>query len=286
MRGGERNGSRGDAEVVEKRHKKVGGCEEPFPPPRPAARRPGPLPDSMRLQKFLAQAGVGSRRTAEELIRQGRVAVNGEKAMLGSSVDPAKDRVRLDGKPVTLEARKILLALYKPRGCVTTVSDPQGRSTVLDLLPDFGTRVFPVGRLDYDAEGLILLTNDGELANRLLHPRYGISKVYDVKIKGLPDKKALEQLRTGVRMDEGITAPAEVEIIRELPNAAWLRITLHQGWNRQIKRMGLAVGHPVLKIRRIAYGPVRLGSLRPGRHRLLGPDEIRKIYKEASLCRE
>jgi pseudouridine synthase len=240
----------------------------------------------MRLQKFLAQSGVGSRRAAEELIRQGRVMVNGERAVLGCSVDPVKDRIRLDGKPVALEAQKILLALHKPRGCVTTVSDPQGRSTVLDLLPDFGARVFPVGRLDYDAEGLILLTNDGELANRLLHPRYGISKIYDVKIKGHPDEKTVEMLRAGVRMEEGVTAPAGVEIVRELPNAAWLRITLHQGWNRQIKRMGLAVGHPVLKIRRIAYGPVRLGSLRPGQHRLLRPDEIRKIYREASLCRE
>jgi pseudouridine synthase len=240
----------------------------------------------MRLQKFLAQAGVGSRRTAEELIRQGRVEVNGEKAALGCSVNPLKDHVRLDGNQVSLRTQRILVAFNKPRGCVTTASDPQGRRTVLDFLPDFGTRIFPVGRLDYDAEGLLLLTSDGELANRLLHPSYGISKVYDVKIKGHPDKKAIEQLRTGVRMEEGVTAPAEVEIIRELPNAAWLRITLHQGWNRQIKRMGLAVGHPVLKIRRIAYGPVRLGGLASGRHRLLGPDDIRKICEVAHLYRE
>ncbi len=240
----------------------------------------------MRLQKFLAQAGVGSRRAAEELIRQGRVEVNGRKAELGLSVDPLEDRVRLDGKSVTLGTQKILIAFYKPRGCVTTASDPQGRRTVLDYLPDLGARIFPVGRLDYDAEGLLLLTNDGELANRLLHPRYGISKVYDVKIKGHPDKKAIEQLRSGVRIDQGVTAPAEVEIIRELPNAAWLRITLHQGWNRQIKRMGLAVGHQVLRIRRIAYGPVRLGRLSPGRRRLLRLDEIRKIYEEAGLYRE
>ena len=240
----------------------------------------------MRLQKFLAQAGVASRRAAEELIRQGRVEVNGRKAELGLSVDPLEDRVCLDGKSVTLGTQKVLIAFYKPRGCVTTASDPQGRRTVLDFLPDVGTRIFPVGRLDYDAEGLLLLTNDGELANRLLHPRYGISKVYDVKIKGHPDKKAIEQLRSGVRIDQGVTAPAEVEIIRELPNAAWLRITLHQGWNRQIKRMGLAVGHPVLRIRRIAYGPVRLGGLSPGRRRLLRLDEIRKIYEEAGLYRE
>jgi len=240
----------------------------------------------MRLQKFLAQAGIASRRAAEELIRQGRVEVNGVKAQLGLSVDPLKDLVRLDGKPVTLRTNRIVLAFYKPSGCVTTASDPQGRRTVLDFFPDFEERIYPVGRLDYDAEGLLLLTNDGELANRLLHPRYGISKVYDVKIKGHPDKNAIEQLRSGVRIEEGVTAPAEVEIIRELPNAAWLRITLHQGWNRQIKRMCLAVGHPVLRIRRIAYGPVRLGTLSPGRHRLFRLDEIRKIYEEAGLYRE
>ena len=239
----------------------------------------------MRLQKFLAQAGVCSRRAAEELIRQGRVEVNGEKAELGRSVDPSKDSIRLDGKPVFLQTQRILLALNKPCGCVTTASDPQGRRTVLDFLPISGVRIFPVGRLDYDAEGLLLLTNDGELANRLLHPRYGISKVYDVKIKGHPDKKAIEHLRSGVRIEEGVTAPAEVEIIRELPNSAWLRITLHQGWNRQIKRMGEAVGHPVVKIRRISYGPVCLGRLKPGRHRLLRPDEIRKIYEETRIYR-
>jgi pseudouridine synthase len=146
-------------------------------------------------------------------------------------------------------------------------------------------RIFPVGRLDYDAAGLLLLTNDGELANRLLHPRYGISKVYDVKVKGYPDEKAIEQIRSGVRLTEGLTAPAGVEIIRELPEATWIRITLHQGWNRQIKRMGQAIGHAVLKIRRIAYGPVRLGSLAAGRYRLLGPGEVRKIYEEAGLVK-
>ncbi len=245
-----------------------------------------PVSGAMRLQKFLAQAGVCSRRAAEELIRQGRVEVNGEKAEIGRSVDPLNDRVSLDAKTVSLRSQRLVLAFNKPAGCVTTASDPQGRRTVLDFIPDLGARIFPVGRLDYDAEGLLLLTNDGELANRLIHPRYGISKVYDVKVKGHPDKKALEQLRSGVRMQEGVTAPAGVEIIRELPGAAWVRITLHQGWNRQIKRMGEAVGHPVLKIRRVACGPVRLGSLRPGRYRLLRMDEILKIYEEASLNKE
>jgi pseudouridine synthase len=217
------------------------------------------------------------------MIRQGRVEVNGRPAEIGCSVDPFEDRIQLDGKPVALQAQRIVIAFNKPRGCITTVSDPQGRRTVLDYLPRFGTRIFPVGRLDYDAEGILLLTNDGELANRLLHPRYGISKVYDVKVKGHPGGKALEQLRTGVRIEEGVTAPAKVDIIRELPNAAWLRFTLHQGWNRQIKKMGLAVGHPVLRIRRIAYGPVRLGGLAAGRHRLLEPEDIRRIHEAANL---
>ncbi len=240
----------------------------------------------MRLQKFLAQAGVASRRASEQLISQGRVEVNGRTAELGSSVDPSKDRVRVDGRPVALGSNRVLIAFNKPSGCVTTASDPQGRKTVMDFLPDFGTRIFPVGRLDYDAEGLLLLTNDGELANRLLHPRYGITKVYDVKMKGLPDQKAIEELRSGVRIEEGVTAPAEVEVLRWLPGSAWLRITLHQGWNRQLKRMGLAVGHPVLKIRRIAYGPVALGTLPTGKHRPLGRGEIRKIYEEANLYTE
>jgi pseudouridine synthase len=240
----------------------------------------------MRLQKFLAQAGVCSRRAAEELIRQGRVEVNGDRAELGRSVDPLRDRISLDAKPVSLPAQRLVIALYKPTGCVTTASDPQGRRTVLDFFPGLGVRIFPVGRLDYDAEGLLLLTNDGELANRLLHPRYGISKVYDVKVKGRPGKKAIEQLRSGVRLQEGLTAPAGVETIRELPGAAWIRVTLHQGWNRQIKRMGQAVGHPVLKIRRIAYGPVRIGALRPGLYRFLSPGEIRRLYEEASLDKE
>lgn len=242
--------------------------------------------EDIRLQRFLARAGIASRRAAEELIRQGRVKVNGLKAEIGSRVDPARDEVRLDGRLISLETQLIYLALHKPRNCVTTARDPQGRSTVFDFLPDLGVRIFPVGRLDYDADGLLLLTNDGELANRLLHPRYGISKVYEVKVKGHPDGMALQRLRLGVELDEGTTAPAGVELIRELPTAAWIKIRLHQGWNRQIKRMGEAVGHPVLRIRRIAYGPVRLGKMRPGEFRLLGPEDIRRIRQDAGLDKE
>ncbi len=233
----------------------------------------------IRLQKFLAQAGVASRRAAEEMVRQGRVEVNRRKAEIGCSVDPLKDDVRVDGRPVSAAETKIYLAFYKPRGCITSARDPQGRKTVFDFLPKFPVRLFPVGRLDYDAEGLLLLTNDGALANRLLHPRYGISKVYEVKVKGHPDPEAFEKLRSGVVLEEGTTAPAVVESIRVLPRASWLRIILHQGWNRQIKRMCEAVGHPVLKIKRIAYGPVRLGELAPGDFRHLGPDELERIVQ-------
>lgn len=240
----------------------------------------------IRLQKFLAQAGIASRRAVEEMIRRGRVEVNGRVAEIGCRVDPARDRILLDGEVVSSLEEKIYLAFYKPRDCITSARDPQGRKTVFDYLPDLSSRVFPVGRLDYDAEGLLILTNDGELANRLLHPRYGILKVYEVKVQGHPNEKALENLRTGIVLEEGTTAPAGADIIRELPRAAWLRIVLHQGWNRQIKRMCEAVGHPVLKIKRIAYGPVRLGSLRPGASRRLAHGEIRRIREQSGMEKE
>jgi len=242
--------------------------------------------EQIRLQKFLARAGIASRRAAEEMIRQGRVEVNGAIPEIGSRVDPARDEIRLDGKRVSLENQLVYVALNKPRNCITTARDPQGRSTVFDFLPRLDVRIFPVGRLDYDAEGLLLLTNDGELANRLLHPRYGISKIYEVKVKGIPDRGALQRLRSGIELEEGVTGPAGAGILRELPGAAWIRIELHQGWNRQIKRMCEVVGHPVLKLRRIAYGPVRLGKLRPGEFRLLERDEIRRIYRDAGLDEE
>ncbi len=240
----------------------------------------------IRLQKFLAQAGVASRRGAEEMILQGRVDVNGQKAEIGLRIDPEKDQVHLDGKPISSQQNLVYIAFYKPRGCITSARDPQGRKTVFDYLPEFESRIFPVGRLDYDAEGLLLLTNDGELSNRLLHPRYGISKIYSVKVKGRPDAKTLERLRSGVDLEEGTTSTAGVEIIEELPGAVWLRIVLHQGWNRQIKRMGEAVGHAVLKIKRVAYGPVRLGSMKPGEHRPLRSDELKRIFEQAGMGKE
>ena len=245
------------------------------------------LMEGVRLQKVLAQAGVASRRASEELIRAGRVSVNGTVAVdMGRRVDPGKDEIRVDGKTVAVPDTLLVLVFYKPRLCVTTLSDPQGRKTVMDFIPDLGVRLFPVGRLDYDAEGLLILTNDGPLANRLQHPRYGVEKTYEVKVKGNPDAVALKQLRSGVELEEGTTAPAEVVLLRRLPDASWLKFVLHQGWNRQIKRMGEAVGHPVLKIKRIAYGPLTVDGLSPGKYRVLNVPEVQRLRRLAHLDQE
>jgi 23S rRNA pseudouridine2605 synthase len=241
----------------------------------------------IRLQKALAQAGIASRRTAEELIRKGRVSVNGRIVTdMGERVDPHTDKVYVNQVPVSAPQAKVYLLFNKPRHCVTTTTDPQRRKTVFDYLPDLGVRLFPVGRLDYDAEGLLLFTNDGALANRLQHPRYGVYKTYEVKVKGHVDENALHQLRTGVTLDEGTTAPADVEVMRVLPQATWLKIVLHQGWNRQIKRMGAVVGHPVLKLRRVAFGTLSLGKTNLGAYRLLGPAEVRRLYRSVHLDEE
>jgi 23S rRNA pseudouridine2605 synthase len=241
----------------------------------------------IRLQKALAQAGIASRRTAEELIRQGRVSVNGRVVTaMGERVDLQTDEVCVNHVPVSAPQPKVYLLFNKPRLCVTTSRDPQGRKTVFDYIPNVGVRLFTVGRLDYDAEGLLLLTNDGRLANRLQHPRYGVPKTYEVKVEGHPDENALHQLRTGVTLKEGVTAPAEVRIMRILPRATWLQMVLHQGWNRQIKRMGEAVGHPVLKLKRVAYSALRLGKTAPGTYRPLDPAEVRRLYSAVRLDEE
>lgn len=238
----------------------------------------------IRIQKVLANAGIASRRAAEEMIRQGRVEVNGRVITdMGCRVDPETDNIRVDRIPIRTAQPKVYLLFYKPGHCVTTLRDPQGRQTVMDFLPDLGVRLFPVGRLDYDAEGLLVLCNDGPLANRLQHPRYCVSKTYEVKVKGHPDERALYRLRSGVRLSEGTTSPAEVSVLRLLNDAAWLKIVLHQGWNRQIKRMGEAVGCPVLKIKRSGYGSLTLGKLTPGGFRLLAPEEVRQLYRMVRL---
>lgn len=242
---------------------------------------------AIRLQKALAQAGIASRRAAEELIRRGQVSVNGRVVTtMGEHVNLQVDKVCVNQVPIAISPRKVYLVFNKPGQCVTTAMDPQGRKTVFDFIPDCGVRLFAVGRLDYDAEGLLLLTNDGPLANRLQHPRYGVSKTYEVKVKGHPDEQVLHRLRTGVALAEGVTAPAEVKLMRSLPQATWLKIMLRQGWNRQLKRMGEAVGHPVLRLRRVAYGELQLGRTAPGSWRLLAPGEVRGLCAMVRLEEE
>lgn len=237
---------------------------------------------TVRLQKFLADAGLTSRRAAEDWIRQGRVTVNGKRVTeMGVRVNPDCDEVRVDGHPVSPAATRLYVVLNKPRSCLTTARDPRGRPTVFDHLPDFEVRLFPVGRLDWDASGLLLLTNDGPLAHRLMHPRHGIPKKYEVKVQGHPSDETLELLRRGVMLPEGRTAPARVRRLKELPKATWLEIVIHQGWYRQIKRMGEAVGHPVVKIHRTGYGPLSVEGLAAGKWRHLSREEVRGLRRAA-----
>src|SRR5438067_13631163 len=216
-----------------------------------------------RLQKVLAARGVASRRAAEELIQGGRVSVDGRVVLeLGTKVDPGRATIKVDGRALP-RPRPTYVLLNKPRGYVTTASDPEGRRTVYDLL-DLRERVFPVGRLDMDSEGLLLLTNDGELANRLAHPRYHVAKEYLATVDGTPGENDLRALRAGVELDDGRTAPAEVEVLGNARGRTQLRVVLHEGRNRQVRRMLEAVGHPVRDLQRTAYGPLRLGRLKEG----------------------
>jgi 23S rRNA pseudouridine2605 synthase len=234
-----------------------------------------------RLQKVLARHGVGSRRVCEELISAGRVTVNGQIAQLGRRVDPSRDRVTVDGAPIGVRPGLVYYLLNKPAGVVSTASDPQGRPVVTELVPA-QTRVHPVGRLDADTEGLLLLTNDGELTFQLTHPRFGVEKEYLVVVEGAPKRGALRQLRQGVLLDDGPTAPARVALVA--PNT--LRITIHEGRNRQVRRMCEAVGHPVLRLVRTRIGPLRVGGLAPGEWRQLAPREVRALQQSAPVRSE
>ena len=237
-----------------------------------------------RLQKILSEVGITSRRKAEKLILQGRVSVNGRVVIeLGTKAVLGKDEICLDGKAIKAETEKVVVALFKPRNCVTTLHDPQGRPTVADLVQSISLRVYPVGRLDFDAEGLLLMTNDGELAHRLQHPRYKVPKTYLVKIRGHPPADALVQLQQGISLEDGITAPAELHVLEDDNKATWLSLTLREGRNHQVKRMCAAVGCPVLKLRRTKIGPIDLGNLRPGRSRRLNPREMRALRVAVGL---
>ena len=229
-------------------------------------------PAGERLQKVLARLGVGSRRVCEELIADGRVTVNGRVAQLGVRVDVTEDLVEVDGAPVGIRPDLVYLLLNKPTGVVTTADDPQGRPTVIELVPA-EPRVFPVGRLDRDTEGLLLLTNDGELAHRLTHPSFGVEKEYLAQVEGQPSRAAVRRLREGVELEDGITSPARVSTTE--PDV--LRIVIHEGRNRQVRRMCEAVGHPVRRLVRVRIGPLADRALAPGRWRALTLEEVRAL---------
>jgi 23S rRNA pseudouridine2605 synthase len=234
-------------------------------------------PEGERLQKVLARAGLGSRRACEALIAAGRVTVDGGVAVLGRRVDPDRDRIELDGVPVVTRADLVYYLLNKPARVVSTADDPEGRPTVVGLVPA-EPRVFPVGRLDWDTEGLLLLTNDGDLTNRLTHPRHGVEKEYLAEVDGVPTRGELRQLREGIDLEDGPTAPAEVQLVQEGDGIAAITIVVHEGRNRQVRRMCEAVGHPVRRLVRIRIGPVTDRKLAPGVWRELRPDEVRALY--------
>jgi pseudouridine synthase len=230
----------------------------------------------MRLNAYLARSGVASRRGAEELIRSGRVTVDGVRAGLATLVRPGA-RVELDGRPVAPEPPAYVL-LHKPAGVVTTARDPHGRPTVVGLV-GHPRRVVPVGRLDADTTGLLLLTNDGQLAHRLAHPRYGVEKVYEAEVRGVPDARDLRRLRDGVELEDGTTAPAKARVVARTGRDAIVELTLHEGRKHQVKRMCEAVGHPVVRLHRSRYGGLDLAGLAPGEWRELTRAELATVRR-------
>lgn len=231
-----------------------------------------------RLQKLMARSGLCSRRAAEELLAAGRVRVNGEVAALGDRADPAHDRIEVDGKPLAAAPEPVYLMLNKPRGYVTTLADERGRATAAELVADCGTRVFPVGRLDRDSEGLLLMTNDGALAQAMLHPRGEVDKVYQVTVSGALERSP-ERLAAIRMLDGERIRPAKVEILRRWPGQALLEITIHEGKNRQIRRMCRQVGLNVLRLQRVREHTLSLGHLKPGKWRYLTEAEIRTLKR-------
>lgn len=231
-------------------------------------------PTTERLQKILSQAGIASRRAAETLISEGRVRVNGKVVReLGARADPVADRVTVDGR-AAVPQRLRYVAYNKPVGVVCSMSDPEGRPSIKEVARGLRASVFPVGRLDFDSSGLVLLTNDGDVAQRLSHPRHGVSKIYRIKVRGHPEEKNLDRIRRGIRLPDGVTAPAQVAVEARLQNKTRLRVRLHEGRQRQVRRMFEAIGHPVEKLSRVAIGPLRLGSLAMGATRELSDREV------------
>ena len=246
---------------------------------RPATTLSDPTPE--RVQKVLARAGIGSRRACEELITAGRVTVDGVVVVLGDRVDPEHQQLAVDGIPVATKAGLVYYLLNKPVGVVSTAHDPEGRRTVVELVPA-EPRVFPVGRLDYDSEGLLVLTNDGDLTHLLTHPRFGVEKSYFLEVEGSPGPAAIRRLRDGIDLEDGRTAPARVRRVQAAGTTSALEVTIHEGRNRQVRRMCEAIGHPVRRLVRTRIGPVRDRRLGPGAWRDLTPREVRGLYAAAT----
>lgn len=237
---------------------------------------------AVRLQKYLAECGVASRRASERLIEQGRVTVNGETAVLGQSVDPGHDAIALDGRPIAQDT-KICVLLNKPAGVITTAQDTHGRKTVLDCVQGARGRVFPVGRLDMDVKGVLLLTNDGELAHRLMHPSYEVEKEYLAWVNGQINPATVRQLEEGIPLEDGKTSPARVRVLHSNPDSSRIFLTLHEGRKREVKRMCAAVGHPVRRLERVVFAGLTADGLRVGEWRYLTPEETRELRARVGL---
>ena len=233
-----------------------------------------------RLQKILSEYGIASRRKAEELIKEGRITVNGQIAHLGQKADPEKDYIKVDGKLLIKPEPKVYYAFYKPRKVITSLIDPQGRPTIKDFIKGIKFRVYPVGRLDFDSEGLLLITNDGELAYHVMHPSSEIEKTYLVKVDGIIEPETIEKLKKGIKIDGKLAIPVSVNLVRKLKANSWIKITLHEGRKRQIRKMLERVGHPVIRLIRIAIDGVKLEELKPGQYRSLTKEEIEALHKK------
>lgn len=236
----------------------------------------------MRLQKYLAECSIASRRGSERLINEGRVTVNGVVAQVGQAIEPNADAILFDGKPV-LKDDKVYVVLNKPQGVITTAIDTHDRETVIDLITGVSARIFPVGRLDMDVTGTLLLTNDGELTNRLAHPRYEVNKTYQAWVKGIVPTETLMQLRKGVKLEDGITAPARVKILKTQNQTTLIKLTIHEGRKRLVKRMCAAVGHPINNLHRVSVGGINSRGLQHGEWRYLHEEELQKLFALVGL---
>lgn len=234
-----------------------------------------------RLQKILSRAGIASRRAAEQYILDGRVSIDGKIVReLGTKIDPERSEIKVDGRRINLKVEKIYLMLNKPKQVLSSVSDDRGRRTVIDLIEDVDEKIFPIGRLDYNTEGLLLLTNDGELANGLLHPKFEIDKTYLAVIKGRVDQERLDRLRIGVKLEDGMTAPALVNLLELGDDQSTVEITIHEGRNRQVRRMFEAIGYLIKKLRRIKFAGLTLEGLKLGAHRALTKREVESLRRK------